>query len=188
MSYTELQITSNFSFLRGPAGTGKTWLARRMVKEYPGTLLCATTGIAAVNLGEGTTINAALGYFDTASLIEAYTSGFLTSRLGKLWRSGVRRILLDEVSMMDAEQLTVLTRALAQELAAADMNAVALQGQLATQLLQSGLQETGMSTSLYQALIQMDQTQAQNMGKAIANFAGALAPKTSINIGGGASA
>ena len=105
-------VLGPYTYIAGPAGTGKTYLAKQMVRELPGTLLCATTGIAAVNLGEGTTINAALGYFDTASLVEAYTSGFLTARLGKLWRSGIRRILLDEVSMMDAEQLTVLTRAL----------------------------------------------------------------------------
>lgn len=78
--------------------------------------------------------------------------------------------------------------ALAQELAGVDTSAIALQGQLATNLLNSGIQETGMSNNLYQALIQIDQTQATNMGKAIANFAGALAPRTSINIGGGSSA
>jgi len=100
------------SFLCGPAGTGKTVMARSWVRQYPGTILAATTGIAAVNLGEGSTINSLLGYFDTDSLREMYTSGHLQARLGKLWRAGIRRILLDEVSMMDGEQLTILTRAL----------------------------------------------------------------------------
>jgi ATP-dependent DNA helicase PIF1 len=75
-------------------------------------VLAATTGIASVNLGEGTTINALLKYFDTASLHESHVGGQLQGILGKLWRAGVRRILLDEVSMMDGQQLTILTQAL----------------------------------------------------------------------------
>lgn len=100
------------SCLLGPAGSGKSTLARHWVDTYPGVVLAATTGIAAVNMGEGTTINALLRYYDTASLIEAYTSGYLGSTLGKLWRAGVRRIVVDEVSMLAAEQLTILTHAL----------------------------------------------------------------------------
>lgn len=99
------------SCLIGYAGTGKSYLAKAWAEQDPSVVLAATTGIAATNLGAGTTLNALLGYFDTASLIQSYTHGFLEARLGKLWRSGVRRILIDEVSMMDAEQLTVLTQA-----------------------------------------------------------------------------
>lgn len=74
--------------------------------------------------------------------------------------------------------------ALAQELSQVDMNALAMQGQLATQLLSAGLQESNMSDQLYAQLIGIDQTQAKNTGAAIANFASALAggPK-SIQIG-----
>lgn len=100
------------SFLYGGAGCGKTYLSRQIVAYEQGVLLCASTGIAAVNLGEGTTINSALGYYDTASLVDKYTSGFLTAQLGKLWKAGVRRIILDEVSMLADEQLTCITRAL----------------------------------------------------------------------------
>src|SRR5258708_1791309 len=46
-----------FGFLRGPAGTGKTWLARSIVQQRSDAILLATTGIAAVNLGDATTIN-----------------------------------------------------------------------------------------------------------------------------------
>lgn len=76
-------------------------------------ILCATTGIASLNLGEGvTTINALLKFFDTASLTESYTAGLLAARLRKLRRAGLRRIVLDEMSMLDGNQLTCLVRAM----------------------------------------------------------------------------
>ncbi len=70
--------------------------------------------------------------------------------------------------------------ALAQDLAAVDERAAATQGQLATQLLSSGQTASNMSDQLYQTLVGIDQTQAANMGKAIANFASSLAGRTSI--------
>jgi ATP-dependent DNA helicase PIF1 len=101
------------SWLLGAAGTGKTTLARAMTIQRPGTILAATTGIAAINLGEGTTINALLKYFDTESLREATMYGALQMTLRKLYfRGGVRHILLDEVSMLDGQQLTLITQAL----------------------------------------------------------------------------
>jgi ATP-dependent DNA helicase PIF1 len=100
-----------FTYLSGAAGSGKTFATKAWTEIEPGLLLCATTGIAAINLG-GETINSVLGYFDTASLQEAYISGFLTARLGKLWRAGVRRLVLDEVSMLAADQLTFLVKAI----------------------------------------------------------------------------
>lgn len=100
-----------FTYLAGPAGSGKTFATREWAERDKGILLCATTGIAAINLG-GETINSVLGYFDTASLHEAYLTGFLTARLGKLWKSGVRRLILDEVSMLAGDQLTYLAKAI----------------------------------------------------------------------------
>lgn len=103
-----------FGYLSGAAGTGKTFLARALIQSMdPGrALLMATTGIAAINLGDATTINAALGYFDTASLYDNYARGFLQHRLRMLRRSGIRLLVLDEVSMMPADQLTLLVQAL----------------------------------------------------------------------------
>lgn len=100
--------------LSGTAGTGKTYTARQLIElSPPGTVaLAATTGIAAVNLGEGTTINALLKYFDTKDLQERYTNGILQSVLRKLRRSGLRRILIDEKSMLSGQQLTLITRAI----------------------------------------------------------------------------
>jgi len=97
-------------FITGEAGTGKTWLVKERARRYPGHVLCATTGIAAVNLGEGvTTINSLLKYFDTASLRDSWTQGNLERIVMGLARSGVRQIVLDEVSMLDGEQLTIIT-------------------------------------------------------------------------------
>lgn len=104
-----------FGFICGPAGSGKTWWAKQLAGDQscPGAcVLAATTGIAAVNLGEGTTINALLRYYNTDSLRDAYTSGQLEAILTKLRRLGLQRILLDEVSMMSGDQLTLITHAL----------------------------------------------------------------------------
>lgn len=98
-----------FTGLVGPAGCGKTFATREWATRERGLLLAATTGIAAINLG-GTTINSLLGYFDTKSLMDSYTNGFLSARLGKLWKAGARRIILDEVSMLDGDQLTYLVK------------------------------------------------------------------------------
>lgn len=98
-----------FEYVCGPAGSGKTYLTREYAAAHRGTLLTATTGIAAINLG-GTTVNACLGFFDTKSLQESYTNGFLTARLGRLWKAGVRRLVVDEVSMLSGDQLTFLVK------------------------------------------------------------------------------
>lgn len=100
-----------FTYLAGAAGSGKTFLTKRWAEGEKGLLLCGTTGVAAINLG-GTTINAILGYFDTASLQEKFVTGQLTAQLGRLYRSGVRRLIIDEVSMMDGDQLTYLVQAI----------------------------------------------------------------------------
>jgi len=100
-----------FTYLAGAAGSGKTFATKAWAEKEKGLQLCATTGIAAINLG-GETINSILGYFDTASLQESYVNGFLTAKLGRLWRAGVQRIILDEVSMLAGDQLDYLARAI----------------------------------------------------------------------------
>src|SRR5437762_5676635 len=56
-----------YTYLAGTAGSGKTFAVQAWAERERGLELCATTGISAINLS-GTTINATLGYFDTASL------------------------------------------------------------------------------------------------------------------------
>lgn len=100
-------------FITGPAGTGKTYLVKEAAAETPGTVLCATTGVASLNLGpDVTTINALLGYFNTEDLKDRYMDGRLVGRLYQLYKNGIRRLILDEVSMLGAGALTTLTRSL----------------------------------------------------------------------------
>lgn len=100
-----------YTYLAGAAGSGKTFATKAWADEERGVLLCATTGIAAINCG-GETINSVLGYFDTASLQDKFLDGFITAKLGRLWKAGVRRLVLDEVSMLPADQLTFLVQAI----------------------------------------------------------------------------
>lgn len=97
-------------FITGAAGTGKTYQVRERIANDPSEgLLCATTGIAAVNLNS-TTLNSQLKFFDTESMINAYVSGRLVSRLARIGAK-VRNLYIDEVSMMPAEQLDTLYQA-----------------------------------------------------------------------------
>lgn len=100
------------AYMSGRAGTGKTTLARQIDETRGDAIMCATTGIAAVNLGNATTLNSLLHYFDTQGLQKHHQSGYLLHRLDKLRRSGLRIIILDEVSMLPADQLTCLVEAL----------------------------------------------------------------------------
>lgn len=111
---SELSTLIETEFLTGSAGTGKSYEINRRISENGNYgLVCATTGIAAINLGEGvTTVNAALGYFDTESLVDSYVQGWLTKRLRKIAKLGYRNIIIDEVSMMPAEQLDVIVKAM----------------------------------------------------------------------------
>lgn len=103
--------TPAFTYLAGAAGSGKTFAIKDWTSREAGLELCATTGIAALNLG-GQTINALLGYFDTKSLQDSFTVGSLTARLGRLWKAGIKRVVLDEVSMMDGDQLSIIVQAI----------------------------------------------------------------------------
>lgn len=96
-----------FLYLAGDAGTGKSYTVRQRAENYRDAILLATTGIAAVNLG-GTTINSALRYYDSASMQLEYEFGRLGVALRQLYQSGIRRLCIDEISMMDGRQLDIL--------------------------------------------------------------------------------
>jgi len=100
-------------FITGSAGTGKTWLQKQKIEEDESYgILCATTGIAAINLG-ATTLNSILKYFDTDSLRDRFNRGSLTSILHRLGKK-IKRLVIDEVSMMDARQLDMIYEAIRQ--------------------------------------------------------------------------
>jgi len=81
--------------------------------------------------------------------------------------------------------------ALAQDLANADQNGLVMAGQLesqlattGTQLISAGLNATGLSSQIYEALVKIDQTNNSTLMSAIASMAAALGGGTKIQIGG----
>ena len=100
-------------FVTGPAGSGKSFMFKSRIADDPGcAVLCATTGVAAVNL-DTVTINSVLSYFDTDSLIDKYVRGHVHRKLRALAQPDrVRDIVIDEVSMLHAEQLDTIYKAI----------------------------------------------------------------------------
>ncbi len=95
-------------FITGPAGTGKSFRVMEQVRQDPKFgVVCATTGVAAVNLGS-ITINSLLKYFNTDSLRDAYINGNLSHALADIVRGGHHNLIIDEISTMDAEQLDII--------------------------------------------------------------------------------
>src|ERR1700757_2022074 len=114
-------------FVTGAAGTGKSFMMKKRIEDAPGSaILCATTGVSAVNM-DTVTINSVLSYFDTSSLIDKYIRGYLHQRLRKLAASTHQplSIVIDEVSMMHAEQLDTIYKAV-QEVNEGDESAAPL--------------------------------------------------------------
>jgi hypothetical protein len=103
-----------FNYIGGIAGTGKSYQLKQLNDKYPdSSVLTATTGVAAINMGCGITINSLLWYYNHNSLLDAWTSGKLDFRLNKVYHAlGIRRILLDEVSMLSADDLSILCLAI----------------------------------------------------------------------------
>lgn len=66
--------------------------------------------------------------------------------------------------------------ALAQELASVDRATSASIAQIGERLMNEGVQASGLASNIYGQLAAIDQTQTQNVGRAIANFASALSP------------
>jgi ATP-dependent DNA helicase PIF1 len=123
-------------FLTGSAGTGKTYTIKERIKNGVKNvngdqsnkgkkekrnygLLCATTGIAAINLQDSdsnesntsniTTINSLLGYYDTANMEDQFLKGYIQRKL-KFVASKGSNLIIDEVSMMEDRQLDILMK------------------------------------------------------------------------------
>jgi ATP-dependent DNA helicase PIF1 len=101
--------------LIGCAGTGKSYtLATRTRENSKYGLLTATTGISAINLGGGArTLNSTLGYFDSSSMRDAFLTGSMARKVHDIARE-YQWIIVEEYSMLVAEQLTILHRAVAE--------------------------------------------------------------------------
>jgi ATP-dependent DNA helicase PIF1 len=96
--------------LIGVAGTGKSYTLLKRVQDDPHDLqLCATTGIASVNLGT-ITLNSLLSFFDTHSMRDAFLTGQLARKLHDIAKE-YRWLAVEEYSMLHAEQLDLLYRA-----------------------------------------------------------------------------
>ncbi len=115
---------TNRSFISGSAGTGKTTLLHTRIAEDPKAgILCATTGISAINLNT-VTINSLFGYFDTAALADLFISGRLQRKIRAFAEAGYQAVMIDEVSMMDAEALEIFHEAFQQETGESGMGIV----------------------------------------------------------------
>ena len=90
-------------FITGIAGSGKTYSVKLDIDEDASKgMLCATTGIAAVNLGS-ITLHSALGL--TPDTIEDdYQTGRLSRRLHDIGRRH-RNLIIDECSMLGGKEL-----------------------------------------------------------------------------------
>lgn len=103
-------LKSQFCFLTGKAGSGKSTALRLMSENGPNYIeLTSTTGIAAVNLG-GRTIHSTLKFFNLKSLENNYNSGKLQWELRKV-RNRKRVLGIEEVSMLGAQQLDFIAAA-----------------------------------------------------------------------------
>lgn len=103
--------TEKFGFLTGNAGTGKSTLISELSRLHPELLeICATTGIAAINLNSKT-LHSTLKFFDTKSLEINWREQLLHMNLRKV-RARRKILLIDEVSMLGAEQLDLICNAI----------------------------------------------------------------------------
>jgi ATP-dependent DNA helicase PIF1 len=103
-AYAQLENTTKHSFLTGPAGSGKSTMIRKFIEDHAGkVLVCASTGIAAVNIG-GVTIHKLfsfpiipLGYKQIKKLDPDKDRARI-----KLFKAA-KYIIIDEVSMVRAD-------------------------------------------------------------------------------------
>lgn len=100
-----------FGAILGSAGTGKSTLIKRYLAKRKNVVVTATTGVAALNTG-GTTINSRLGYYDLFSLQQAHKYGKLVKSFLSHYYKGISVWIVDEVSMMGGDQLTILADAI----------------------------------------------------------------------------
>lgn len=92
-------------FVTGPGGCGKSWVIRE-VHESKSTVLCAPTGIAAINIG-GVTCHSLFGL--PTGLPTEMDKRQVPSKMKEVFKSDtVKRIIIDEVGMLRADFLDLI--------------------------------------------------------------------------------
>lgn len=102
---TEKQIQSAFAskrnlFLTGPAGTGKSYLLNQYIAQTDNVLVCAPTGIAALNVGGDTAhkvFHIPVPAYESPSFANGKKGALKKSDLNLLIQADV--IVIDEISM-----------------------------------------------------------------------------------------
>lgn len=107
---SDIDFTLNLEALFGASGSGKTYAIRERLAANPRyAVLTATTGVAAINMGDGvTTVHSQMKFFDLDSLKRSLREGWLKWSFVGLARRGVRYLIIDEISMFSADALDCL--------------------------------------------------------------------------------
>ena len=92
-------------FITGSGGVGKSWVIKQLVDHY--TVLCAPTGIAALNIG-GSTCHSVFGLPISFPVKSDYSK--ISPTLKQLFSktSKVKRIIIDEAGMLRADMLDMI--------------------------------------------------------------------------------
>lgn len=114
ISYDGLGGVTPTFYLRGPAGSGKSYNLNRALDADPDyAQLTATTGIAAVNLGASTrTIHSTMKCGRTEDFESGFVDGTLQRALREVKKNGPRWLVIDEVSMLHRKVLFSILSAL----------------------------------------------------------------------------
>lgn len=109
----EIMKTGNNVFLTGEAGSGKTYLLQKYInfleKKGVKTAITASTGIAATHL-DGVTIHSWSGLGVSDTLSDRDISHLLDRKYLHKHFDGTRVLIIDEVSMLTANQLDMIDR------------------------------------------------------------------------------
>ena len=103
----DIESTSRNILLVGGAGTGKSYILRQYAETHPNVILCAPTGIAAVNIG-GATMHSVFGI----------PRDSIGARISKKQDNAVRilaaadAVLIDEISMCRSDVFSFAMRVL----------------------------------------------------------------------------
>ena len=102
---TDKQINAAFEskrnlFLTGPAGTGKSYALNKYIEENENIIVCAPTGIAALNLGGDTmhkVFHIPVPAFESPSFAKNKKGAITKAQLNVIAKADT--IIIDEISM-----------------------------------------------------------------------------------------